>query len=84
MIIEAEGDKDSTKKRFSGDEITVENQAFGEATFSLDFLTILTDSLPTEGEVQIHLPYDRPALFQYQILDDAGTVEYLQAPRIVP
>lgn len=84
FIIEAKGDKDSTTKRFSGEEITIENQGLGEATFSLDFLTILTDALPSDGEIRIHLPYERPALFEYNILNGNGTVEYLQAPRIKP
>jgi len=82
--MEARGDSDITMQEMNSDELIDVEGTSAEVVFSHTFLEILRKSLPKAVEITILLENDRPGLFKFDVVNGAGTVEFMIAPIIDP
>lgn len=54
------------------------------STYSLDYLTEIRRSIPTDTNIGINLGVDHPAEISFELVDGNATVTYFLAPRLEP
>lgn len=82
FLMEAEGDTDITRKILDENDLVNAEGDSAEVVFGLSFLTQLCNSIPSDSVVTMKLKQDRPGLFEYDVIEGAGSVQYVLAPRI--
>ncbi|PSP56298.1 DNA polymerase sliding clamp [Halobacteriales archaeon QS_1_67_19] len=82
FYVEAEGDTDDVSLALGADELVDLSPGDAHSLFSLDYLTAIDRAVPADTELELRLGTEQPATITYEFADDAGSVEYLVAPRI--
>lgn len=84
FVIEAIGDTDDMKTTIPEKDLLANDGGSTSVSFSLEFLNGLCNSVPDDSTLKMKLKENRPGLFEYDVVNDNGHVQYFLAPRIDP
>lgn len=82
MYFLADGDTDSVDFRLSEEDVASFNAGPAESIYSLDYLSDVVKSIPSQSEVTTKIGSDIPILFSVVLGDSDIAVTYVLAPRV--
>lgn len=84
FFMRARGDSNEVVMEKKEDDLGALTADSVSSTYSLDYLTDIRGSIPTDTNIGINLGDDHPAKISFDLVDGNATVTYFLAPRLEP